>query len=96
MMGWDVYREMWGSTGEYVVDGNLAGLDYSEQLRKVRVPTLVTAGDHDESAPWIAEEMAKLVPGARLVIFPKSGHMTFVDQPVMFRKAVDDFVRNRK
>jgi proline iminopeptidase len=96
MMGWEVYREMWGSTGEYVVDGNLAGLDYTEQLRKVRVPTLVTVGDHDESAPWIAEEMAKLVPGAKLVVLPKSGHMTFVDQPAMFRKAVDDFVRNRK
>jgi proline iminopeptidase len=96
MMGWEVYREMWGSTGEYVVDGNLAGLDYTEQLKKVRIPTLVTVGDHDESAPWIAEQMAKLVPGARLVVLPKSGHMTFVDQPAMFRKAVDDFVRNRK
>jgi proline iminopeptidase len=95
-MGWEVYREMWGSTGEYVVDGNLAALDYSEQLKKVRVPTLVTAGDHDESAPWIAEEMAKLVPGAKLVVFPKSGHMTFVDQPSLFRKTVDDFVRVRK
>jgi proline iminopeptidase len=95
-MGWEVYREMWGSTGEYIVDGNLGPLDYAEQLKKVRVPTLVTVGDHDESAPWIAEEMAKLVPGAKLVIFPKSGHMTFVDQPTMFRKAVDDFTHRRK
>jgi len=94
-MGWEVYREMWGSTGEYVVDGNLTALDYTESLRKVRVPTLVTVGDHDESAPWIAEEMARLVPGAKLVLFPKSGHMTFVDQPAMFRKAVDDFVHRR-
>lgn len=96
MMGWDVYREMWGSTGEYVVDGNLAGIDYTEPLKKLRVPTLVTVGDHDESAPWIAEEIAQLVPGAKLVVLPKSGHMTFVDQPVMFRKAVDDFVHGRR
>lgn len=96
MMGWDVYREMWGSTGEYVVDGNLGPLDFTEALKKVRVPTLITVGDHDETAPWIAEEMAKLVPGAKLVVFPGSGHMTFVDQPVLFRKAVDDFVRRRE
>jgi proline-specific peptidase len=96
MMGWDVYREMWGSTGEYVVDGNLASFDATEGLRKLRVPTLLTVGDHDESAPWIAEEIARLVPGAKLVVFPKSGHMTFVDQPVMFRKAIDDFVNRRK
>ena len=96
MMGWEVYREMWGSTGEYVVDGNLGPLDYTEELKKVRVPTLITAGDHDESAPWIAEEMARLVPGAKLVIFPKSGHMTFVDQPALFRRTVDDFTHGRK
>ncbi|MGA7991646.1 MAG: proline iminopeptidase-family hydrolase [Thermoanaerobaculia bacterium] len=96
MMGWDVYREMWGSTGEYVVDGNLGGLDYTEPLKRLRVRTLVTVGDHDESAPWIAEEMANLVPGAKLVVFPKSGHMTFVDQPALFRGAVDDFVHRRR
>jgi len=96
MMGWEVYREMWGSTGEFVVDGNLATLDFSEDLKKVRVPTLVTCGDHDQSAPWIAEEMARLVPGAKLVVLPDSGHMTFVDQPVLFRKAVDDFVHGRR
>jgi proline iminopeptidase len=93
MMGWAVYRQMWGSTGEYVVDGNLADLDYTDQLGKLRVPTLVTVGDHDESAPWIAEEMARLVPGAKLVVLPRSGHMTFVDQPVAFRTAVAEFVR---
>jgi proline iminopeptidase len=97
MFGWDVYREMWGSAGEYVVvDGNLGPLDFTEALKKVHVPTLVTVGDHDECAPWISEEMVKLMPGAKLVVFPKSGHMTFVDQPTMFRKAVDDFVHRRK
>jgi len=95
MMGWEVYREMWGSTGEYVVDGNLGNLDFTEKLKSVRVPTLITVGDHDESAPWISEEMQKLVPGSKLVVIPRSGHMTFVDQPRMFREAVADFVHAR-
>jgi proline iminopeptidase len=95
MMGWEVYREMWGSTGEYVVDGNLGNLDYSEKLKSIRVPTLITVGDHDESAPWISEEMQKLIPGSKLVVLPMSGHMTFVDQPEMFRKAVTDFLHAR-
>jgi proline iminopeptidase len=95
MMGWEVYREMWGSTGEYVVDGNLGSLDYTEKLKSVRVPTLITVGDHDESAPWISEEMQKLVPGSKLVVIPRSGHMTFVDQPENFRKAVTDFLHPR-
>lgn len=95
MMGWEVYREMWGSTGEYVVDGNLGNLDYTEKLKSIRVPTLITVGDHDESAPWISGEMQKLIPGSKLVVLPTSGHMTFVDQPEMFRKAVTDFLHAR-
>jgi pimeloyl-ACP methyl ester carboxylesterase len=36
--------------------------------------------------------MHEKIAGSKLVIFPKSGHMTFVDQPDMFIKAVDDFL----
>ncbi len=36
--------------------------------------------------------MHALIPGSKLVVLPKSGHMTFVDQPDMFVKAVDGFL----
>ena len=36
--------------------------------------------------------MQAKIPGSKLVVLPESGHMTFVDQPTMFLKAVDDFV----
>jgi pimeloyl-ACP methyl ester carboxylesterase len=32
------------------------------------------------------------IPGSKLVVLPNSGHMTFVDQPRMFNKAVDEFL----
>ncbi len=46
-MAWDVYREMWGSHGEFVIDGNLASVEYAERLPSIKVPTLITVGDHD-------------------------------------------------
>ena len=32
------------------------------------------------------------IAGSRLVILPDSGHMNFVDQPDMWRKAMEDFL----
>ncbi|HLY18384.1 MAG TPA: proline iminopeptidase-family hydrolase [Bryobacteraceae bacterium] len=91
-MAWDLYREMWGSHGEYVIDGNLKSVEYADRLNTIKAPTLITAGDHDECAPSLAEEMHRLIGGSKLVIFPQSGHMTFVDQPGLFIKTVDDFL----
>ena len=92
-MAWDLYREMWGSHGEYVIDGNLTSVEYGDRLSQIKVPTLITAGDHDESDPKMSREMHEKIKDSRLTIFPKSGHMTFVDQPTMFIKAINDFLR---
>jgi proline iminopeptidase len=89
---WDLYREMWGSTGEYVIDGNLKSAEYTDQLPTIKVPTLITVGDHDECEPSLAETMHAKIKGSKLVVLPKSGHMTFVDQPRMFIEAVDNFL----
>ena len=89
---WDVYLEMWGAHGEYVIDGNLKSVEYADRLSSIKVPTLITVGDHDECAPSLSEEMNKAIAGSKLVILPKSGHMTFVDQRDLFNRAVNDFL----
>jgi len=91
-MAWDVYREMWGSHGEFVIDGNLASVEYAGRLPSIKVPTLITVGDHDECAPSLSKEMHRLIPGSKLVVLPESGHMTFVDQPRLFLEAVQGFL----
>jgi proline iminopeptidase len=90
---WSLYREMWGSNGEYVIDGNLKSVEYVDRLSTINVPTLINCGDHDECAPSLSEEMHEKIPGSKLVIFPQSGHMTFVDQPDLFMKAIVDFLQ---
>jgi len=96
MMSWDLYREMWGSSGEFVIDGNLASVEYGPKLGTLKVPTLITVGDHDEVDPSISRDMQAKIAGSKLVVLPDAGHMTFVDQPELFRKAVDDFVHDRR
>lgn len=94
-MSWDLYREMWGSHGEFVIDGNLKSVEYTDRLVGIKTPTLVIVGDHDESDPSMSEVMHQKIAGSKLVILPKSGHMTFVDQNGMFISNVDDFVHGR-
>jgi len=89
---WDVYREMWGSDGEFIVDGNLREVEYVDRLSEIKVPTLVIVGEHDESDPKMSKEMHEKIAGSQLVILPNSGHMTFVDQTELFLKAVQDFL----
>jgi proline iminopeptidase len=96
VMAWDLYREMWGSNGEFIIDGNLASVEYTDSLSSIKVPTLITAGDHDECDPSLSQEMHEKIAGSTLVILPKSGHMTFVDQPSLFLSAVDEFLHTVK
>jgi proline iminopeptidase len=91
-MSWELYREMWGSHGEFIIDGNLASVEYAEKLSTLRVPTLITAGDNDECDPSLSRDMHAKIAGSRLVLFPKSGHMTFVDQTGLFLQTVNDFL----
>jgi len=95
-MAWDLYRVMWGSNGEFVIDGNLKSVEYTDRLSTIAVPTLITVGDNDECAPSLSEEMHEKITGSQLVIFPKSGHMTFVDQPDLFNKTVNEFLNPSK
>jgi proline iminopeptidase len=92
---WDVYYEMWGTHGEFIIDGNLKSVEYSDRLSSIKVPTLITVGDHDECAPWLSKEMNSAISGSKLVVLPESGHMTFVDQPVMFNRVVDEFLHQK-
>lgn len=89
---WDLYRAMWGSDGEFVIDGNLKSVEYVDRLHTIHVPTLIVAGDHDECDPSLSREMNEKISGSRLVILPNSGHMNFIDQPEMWQKAVNGFL----
>jgi proline iminopeptidase len=89
---WELYRAMWGSDGEFVIDGNLKSVEYVDRLPTIHVPTLIVVGDHDECDPSLSKEMHEKIANSKLVILPNSGHMNFVDQPEMWQKAVQGFL----
>jgi pimeloyl-ACP methyl ester carboxylesterase len=68
-------------------------IDAEDRLGEVTRPMLVLAGRHDRTCTVeAAEAIANGVPGAELVIFEQSGHMTFVEEPEKYLDTVDRFL----
>jgi pimeloyl-ACP methyl ester carboxylesterase len=64
-----------------------------EALASIRVPALVIAGSEDELATEEdARAMAEAMPNAELLVIPRCGHLTAVEQPELFNQAVAEFV----
>ena len=71
------------------------GKDYRKNRYTDDYMIAAWVGDHDEADPSLARAMHEKIAGSKLVIFPKAGHMTFVDDTGMFITAVEDFVRSK-
>ena len=56
------------------------GADFREELRGIKLPTLLIHGEADVSAPveLTARRTAQLIPGCRLVLYPGAPHGLFL------------------
>jgi pimeloyl-ACP methyl ester carboxylesterase len=67
-----------------------------DYLADVRVPTLIVAGESDTFTPaFLAEAMAKAIPGAELFIVPKGTHVAPIEQPEVVYSRVEAFLSAR-
>jgi len=71
----------------------LLAFDRSEELAKVRTPTLVVAAEDDFCAPaYFSEELTRIIPGAEAKFFPHGGHCFTQIVPREFNQAVLPFL----
>ncbi len=91
----DGVRYGWASDGEVIRHCYMGwrGQDVREQARRIRCPTLVIHGTDDRRVPYAkGEAIHELVPGARLLTIEDGGHVTAARDPVVFNRAVREFV----
>jgi pimeloyl-ACP methyl ester carboxylesterase len=63
------------------------------QLRAIRTPVWVVAGEHDESIKrQHTEYIAATIPGARLMILPNVSHFAMLQDPAAFNTAILKFL----
>jgi len=87
------YGVMWGPS-EFYCTGNLKDWDRTASLGDIHVPTLLISGEHDESTPVINKELQGLIAGARWVLLDGCSHLTHVEAPERFLRAVRDFLES--
>jgi pimeloyl-ACP methyl ester carboxylesterase len=63
------------------------------ELRRLRVPTLLIVGEHDEPCAAVHRFMAETIPGARHLVLRGVGHLTPLEAPAAFNAAVRRFLR---
>jgi pimeloyl-ACP methyl ester carboxylesterase len=68
--------------------------DQTVILPSINVPTLIVVGDEDSiTPPADAEAMNGKIEGSRLVVVEGAGHLSNVEQPEQFNRALVEFLR---
>ena len=67
--------------------------DIVGRLSEIRVPTLVVVGEEDKPLPpWKSRRIANGIPGAELVLIPRSGHLSVIENPRPVTDAITHFL----
>ena len=71
--------------------------DRGADLEAIRVPVHVVTSDEDRLYPMdTARAMAARIPGATISVIPGAGHLSNLEQPERFNRAVLDFLIERR
>jgi len=75
------------------VRANTTRTEYPD-ASKINVPTLLVFGEDDRlTPPEIGRAMHAKIPGSQFVLIPTAGHLSNIEQPDAFNKAVLDFLQ---
>lgn len=66
--------------------------DFEEELKKMKVPTLVINGDEDEQCIQPGVFLKKTIPACGLLMLPKTGHTINLEEPDWFNLFVANFI----
>lgn len=88
-----LWYAMGGGDADFVVRGEISRFDVRARLKDLRMPVLVLAGRYDRMIPpGLTIRYKKLAPRATFVMFERSGHFPFIEEPEGFLAAVRGFL----
>lgn len=93
-LGGDAVYNAFQGDNEFVITGKLKDWHFRNQLKNIKIPTLITFGEHESMPLATGKKMAELIPNAKFVTTPNGGHHHMVDNPDVYYKHLADFIRD--
>jgi 3-oxoadipate enol-lactonase len=89
--------ELMRANGQLGICGGVLALgfrtDTTAALKKLDIPALIVVGEEDALTPPVhSRQMNEAAPGSKLVVIPKVGHMSNLEDPDAFNRALLDFL----
>jgi len=67
--------------------------DRTSRLHEIKSPALFLCGRYDEASPEATATYHREIPGSEMVIFEKSSHTPFLEEPELYLEVLRDFLR---
>jgi proline iminopeptidase len=77
---------------EFLYIGNLKDWNRISEMARLKMPTLIITGTHDEIGPACALRMHNALPNSKVVVFPNSSHVPFYEEPEDYFAALRSFL----
>ncbi len=99
--------EVVARVGQLILDTPVAGyagcshaipkINLTSRLKEIKCPILVVVGEQDPGTPVaMAREIHDNAPGSKLVIIPNAAHLSNLEQPQAFDRALAEFLAEPK
>lgn len=99
--------EVVARVGRLILDTPVAGysgcshaipkINLTSRLKEIKCPILVVVGEQDPGTPVaMAREIHDNAPGSKLVILPNAAHLSNLEQPQAFNRALAEFLAGLK
>jgi proline iminopeptidase len=97
LVDWNMgpYTTMQGPN-EFLYIGNLKDWNRVPDLHRIKVPVLITVGQHDEQTPACALRMKLHLPDAELHVFANSSHLPFYEEPQAYYAVLLEFLKKHR
>jgi proline iminopeptidase len=92
----EVYYGIAGDDCDFLIGGDITNIDFRTELKNMKMPMLIIAGRFDRVAlPRFSVQFKQYAPKAKFVMFEKSGHQPFVEEPDKYFKVLRDFLNSK-